>query len=403
MRKIAYPAPVKMAVLLKEYENIFSLDNTTMQNKWVNFRNKLRRLSTSLSPNVLYPDNITDVFTMPYPTLVEMYLDYVQIRGTGKNKNEEVLHKNLSKLFHYSGQKKTYVSAYQRKFANFFMQHSGELGISVCYYCETSFINTYGFTSVYKDLATFLVAADIDAFKRYIRKSDDNPYSDTTIKDIYKLCHGENVATVVDKFDRYCHKRFPRLKSKKSELLKENMHNHFDLDHFLPKSICPLVALSFYNFVPSCSVCNEKLKGADMIGETEKSKLLVLSPTSEIYNFDKDIKIRIAYNAGVSTLRMQEHPDDFRLEFTPKGSEYQTIVNEFRLDERYNYHKQIALKQYDLYQDYSPGHISQLEKLFGGAKKRNEIENQIFRGEYTEDNARCFDKLKRDIKEQSGR
>ena len=72
MRKIAYPAHVKMAVLLKEYENIFSLDNTIMQNKWVNFRDKLRRLSTSLSPNVLYPDNITDVFTMPYSTLVEI-------------------------------------------------------------------------------------------------------------------------------------------------------------------------------------------------------------------------------------------------------------------------------------------------------------------------------------------
>lgn len=280
MRKIVYPDTVKMAVLLKEYKNIFSLDNTTMQNKWVNFRDKLRRLSTSRSPNVLYPDNITDVFTMPYPTLVEMYLDYVQIRGTGKNKNEEVLHENLSKLFHYSGQENPYVSAYQRKIANFFMQHSGELGISVCHYCETSFINTYGLTSIYKNLATFLVAADIDTLKRYIRKSDDNPYSDAVIKDIYNLCHGEDVATVVDKFDGYCHKRFPRLKSKKSELLKGNMRNHFDLDHFLPKSICPLVALSFYNFVPSCSVCNEKLKGADMIGETDKSKLLALSPTS---------------------------------------------------------------------------------------------------------------------------
>lgn len=401
MRKIVYPDPVKMAVLLKEYENIFSLDNTTMQNKWVYFRDKLRRLSTSLSPNVLYPDNITDVFTMPYPTLVEMYLDYVQIRGTGKNKNEELLHENLSKLFHYSGQKNPFVSAYQRKIAKFFMQHSGDFGISVCYYCETSFINTYGFTSIYKNLATFLVAADIDIFKRYIRKSDDSPYCNAIIKAIYNLCHGEDITTVVSKFDNY--RYFKNMDPKKSECVKERLRNHFDLDHFLPKSICPLVALSFYNFVPSCSVCNEKLKGADMIGETDKSKLLVLSPTSDIYNFDKDIKIRIAYNAGVSTLRMQEHPDDFRLEFTPKGSEYQTIVNEFRLDERYNYHKQIALKQYDLYQDYSPGHISQLEKLFGGAKKRNEIENQIFRGEYTEDNARCFDKLKRDIKEQSGR
>lgn len=63
----------------------------------------------------------------------------------------------------------------------------------------------------------------------------------------------------------------------------------------------------------------------------------------------------------------------------------------------------MALKQYDLYQDFAPGHISQLEVLFNGTKTREEIENQIFRGEYTEDKARCFDKLKNDIKKQCGK
>lgn len=140
-----------------------------------------------------------------------------------------------------------------------------------------------------------------------------------------------------------------------------------------------------------------------MIGGTDRIKLLALSPTSSSYDFNKEIKIKIAYDAGISTLRMQEHPDDFRLEFTPKNNEYQEIVEEFRLDERYNYHKQIALKQHDLYQDFASGHISQLETLFGGTKTRAEIENQIFRGEYSEDSARCFDKLKNDIKTQCGR
>ena len=113
--------------------------------------------------------------------------------------------------------------------------------------------------------------------------------------------------------------------------------------------------------------------------------------------------MRIVYNSGISTLRMQEHPDDFKLEFTPKRNSYQEIVEVFRLDERYNFHKQIALKQHDLYQDFAPGHINQLEHLFKGAKSYQEIENQIFRNEYIEDSARCFDKLKKDIKEQCGR
>ena len=34
-------------------------------------------------------------------------------------------------------------------------------------------------------------------------------------------------------------------------------------DHFFPKSRFPYLALSFYNLIPSCSVCNSSLKGAD--------------------------------------------------------------------------------------------------------------------------------------------
>lgn len=34
-----------------------------------------------------------------------------------------------------------------------------------------------------------------------------------------------------------------------------------DLDHFLPKHIHPLFAISLYNLVPSCKICNSSLKG----------------------------------------------------------------------------------------------------------------------------------------------
>ena len=69
----------------------------------------------------------------------------------------------------------------------------------------------------------------------------------------------------------------------------------FDLDHFIPKSECPLFALSLYNFVPSCQVCNSRIKNADIyyknisiVDDLEK-----LFPTSVNYNYDAALTFRI--------------------------------------------------------------------------------------------------------------
>ncbi|NDI77567.1 hypothetical protein DYH56_05930 [Psychrilyobacter piezotolerans] len=35
-----------------------------------------------------------------------------------------------------------------------------------------------------------------------------------------------------------------------------------DLDHFYPKSLYPYLALSLYNFIPSCQICNSRFKGS---------------------------------------------------------------------------------------------------------------------------------------------
>lgn len=388
-----------MAELMNEFKELFRDNIATMQNEWNNLRDELRMHSRNPDQDKLYPDRIEDIFIKTYPELVDLYLDYIEIQGND-GKNQPGLHESLKKLFNYSGEKDGVVPSCQPAIASFFMRHSKELGVSVCYYCETSFINTYGFSNIYTDFSEFLVSADKPSLMRHIRREDGKNYSDSVIDDIYGLCHEKDMATVVDVFDSY--RYFKDMNPKKSERVTTNMHNHFDLDHFLPKSVCPLVGLSFYNLVPSCSVCNEKLKHTVRIGESDRARLLILSPTSCDYRFNEEIEVRIVYDSNVSTLRMQEHSDDFRLEFTPADNPYQEIVSVFRLDERYNFHKQIALKQHDLYQDFAPGHIKQLEKLLKG-KTYKEIENQIFRNEYQEDSARCFDKLRNDIKKQCGR
>ncbi|WP_235044695.1 hypothetical protein [Fusobacterium hwasookii] len=35
-----------------------------------------------------------------------------------------------------------------------------------------------------------------------------------------------------------------------------------DLEHFYPKSLYPFLALSLYNFIPSCQICNSRFKGS---------------------------------------------------------------------------------------------------------------------------------------------
>lgn len=41
----------------------------------------------------------------------------------------------------------------------------------------------------------------------------------------------------------------------------EEVRRTFDVDHFFPKSEYPMFSLSLYNFVPSCQVCNSRVKG----------------------------------------------------------------------------------------------------------------------------------------------
>ena len=59
----------------------------------------------------------------------------------------------------------------------------------------------------------------------------------------------------------------------------DEMKSQFDLDHALAKDDCPLVALSLHNFVPSCPVCNERLKRKNPL-----SLRLPGSPTSRNAN-----------------------------------------------------------------------------------------------------------------------
>lgn len=121
-------------------------------------------------------------------------------------------------------------------------------------------------------------------------------------------------------------------------------------DHFFSQTDHSLLALSFYNLIPSCYYCNSSLKG-DKVMELDTH----LHPYLE--GFGNDIKFHILikdnkpdkshpenYHLFLET-ELKNHQPKFQKTFfsrTPVRNEHKGNINLFKLNEIYNAHKDIV-------------------------------------------------------------
>jgi len=188
----------------------------------------------------------------------------------------------------------------------------------------------------------------------------------------------------------------------------KGLKNHFDLDHMLDKGKCPLVGLCLFNFVPSCQVCNEKLKKSWLPGSGEVLKKL--SPTSPLYKFEDKVKIVVENIKGsCSTFDFENRMDDFKIKFDcHKDVDYEKEINLLKLKERYNFHKAEALRLMDLQERYSEAHIVEVAKLISGSNQDKDLSTEaiaaivkiqadMFSNGFHKRHHRIFGKLYNDI------
>lgn len=118
----------------------------------------------------------------------------------------------------------------------------------------------------------------------------------------------------------------------------------FETDHVLDKGACPLVAMSLYNFVPSCGTCNgPDIKGTKTIGDTE-AEMARLSPSAEGYDFDEKVFFVVnMLNPNADDLEMHKHAEDYEIDFDVRYNLYYKSINLFELKGRYN--EQLVLKE----------------------------------------------------------
>lgn len=170
--------------------------------------------------------------------------------------------------------------------------------------------------------------------------------------------------------------------------------SHFDLDHVIGRTECPIVSLSLFNLVPSCQVCNSRLKHDNPLEHSSKL-LKKLSPTCKDHDFDKKVTIELM---PLDKLKQPylAHKDCYKIEFDcHKDKDYEEIVGLFRLNERYNYHRGEALRIKDLQRQYPPANIWNISNLLN--VPYHQVEEDIFGLKFMKGEHRCFEKLKRDM------
>lgn len=138
------------------------------------------------------------------------------------------------------------------------------------------------------------------------------------------------------------------------------------LDHFLPKSKYPYLSASFYNLIPSCSVCNSSLKSDEDFsfdthlnpyfkGYEEEYKFTVM-PVKD-YNGDFDIKFLYG-DSHKFNVDIVSKSDDVKLTDKIKNN-----VDAFKIKELYNFHKDYIAELIKKSHIYNPSRIEELLKI----------------------------------------
>ncbi|MBS1917916.1 MAG: HNH endonuclease [Bacteroidetes bacterium] len=198
----------------------------------------------------------------------------------------------------------------------------------------------------------------------------------------------------------YCNAQFTFTIKKK----KYKTRPHFD--HFFPKSKHPYLALSFYNLIPACYICNSNLKG---------SKPFLYS--THLHPFVEGFEGIFEFQTNIDSVDFLVNKKDFKIKLVKKSTSNKDDVKRakknitvFALDDRYNFHKDYAGEIITKSHIYNDSEINELLRDYEitPGKKLFSSEGEIielFLGNYIHESRlhkRILSKLTKDIGNELG-
>lgn len=158
-------------------------------------------------------------------------------------------------------------------------------------------------------------------------------------------------------------------------------------DHWFPKSEYPLLALSFYNLIPSCSVCNSGVKGSTPFQLSTHFHPYYKNPAENFnYSFSYDHKDYDKFS--------------FKIVTNPTDIFSKNSVKAFELEEIFKAHEDEIEDLRKIKDTYSENYIDMLEsQILGMSLDRDEIYRLAFGVHFHESkfDRRPLSKMKKDI------
>jgi hypothetical protein len=210
----------------------------------------------------------------------------------------------------------------------------------------------------------------------------------------------------------YCNRNFTfTLTSGKKKIVRP------EFDHFLPKSKYPYLALSFYNLIPSCHICNSNLKHAINFNLKEYLHPYI-SCFDDIMRFSVELKSKPSSNLikekksfGLSFF--YGDLNSFNLVFKERinvaGNDIDKAIKNievFKLKELYERHKDLVIEMVQNSIVYDDSYIDALFQKFNGTlfRSREDVLRHITKNyvAFSQIAQRPFSKLSRDIHREFG-
>ena len=187
----------------------------------------------------------------------------------------------------------------------------------------------------------------------------------------------------------YCNRNYTfTIKNKNSKSTRP------DFDHFYDKGTYPILALSFYNLIPSCILCNSRLKS------TAKFSINThLHPYKDSFNDYAKFKFKVIDS------RFYYNEKGFELKLETFGDKRAEKVKEdFALEILYQEHKDTVLELIQKREIYPDSYIDELFQQYEGTLFKNREDLlRLITGGYMEDkdiDKRPLSKLIKDISEE---
>ena len=214
-------------------------------------------------------------------------------------------------------------------------------------------------------------------YKAWInKKKDDNTYKHYNA---YHLAEKLDIPTCI-----YCNRIYTKTVIDKSG--KKITRPTFD--HWFPKSEYPLLALSFYNLIPSCTVCNSGVKGADPF-----------QLSTHFHPYHRDVKNELKYRFSYYHKNYDKY--EFKIKTNDDDKFSEDSVNAFQLENIYQAHEDEIEDLRRIKDAYSEDYIKNLEEkiLCGISLDRNEVYRLAFGVHFEEAkfDRRPLSKMKKDI------